>query len=163
MWMLSPLVRQKMWDITTGERERKRLTERRRVRGRRKITERETSLTLENTQYGRWSRSHGILSGFLLVVAVYLNMAGMWNRLQRDEIRRDCCWSQRWALVWAEKSLYNSNEERSSGFRLLTEDSNMPEVNYLLSVSWGYIKVCLWVTNRRTQFSMYWLFNLDVA
>ncbi|XP_042573575.1 cAMP-specific 3',5'-cyclic phosphodiesterase 4B-like isoform X2 [Cyprinus carpio] len=28
----------------------------------------------------------------------------------------------------------------SSGFRRLTEDSNMPEVNYLLSVSWGYIK-----------------------
>jgi len=26
----------------------------------------------------------------------------------------------------------------------------MPEVNYLLSVSWGYIKVCLWVINRRT-------------
>lgn len=27
----------------------------------------------------------------------------------------------------------------------LTHSSKMPEANYLLSVSWGYIKVCIWV------------------
>lgn len=26
-----------------------------------------------------------------------------------------------------------------------THSSKMPEANYLLSVSWGYIKVCIWV------------------
>lgn len=44
----------------------------------------------------------------------------------------------------------------SSGFRRLIEDSNMPEVNYLLSVSWGYIKVS--VCERVLQ-----SFHLDVA
>lgn len=47
------------------------------MKGSQKISERETRLSVENTQYGRCSRFHGILSGFLLFVAVYLNLAGM--------------------------------------------------------------------------------------
>lgn len=65
-------------------------------------------------------------------------------------------------LSW-EEFVYNSNEERSSGFRHELRTPIMPEVNYLLSVSWGYIKVCLWVFNRRTLLGMHWLFNMDVA
>lgn len=101
-------------------------------------------------------------SSLLLFIWTWLGCETYYRGMRSGETV-GCCWSQRWTFVWTEKSLYNSNEARSSGFRLLTEDSNMPEVNYLLSVSWGYIKVRLWVINRHTLFAMYWLFNLDVA
>lgn len=51
---------------------RERKIDRRRVKGRLKITKRETT-----AEYGRCSRSHGIVSGSLLAVALYPSLAGM--------------------------------------------------------------------------------------
>jgi len=56
-----------MWSVKTGQRERERERERR-VKGRQKITDRNKTIC---------SRYHGTLSGFLLIVAVYGNLAGM--------------------------------------------------------------------------------------
>ncbi len=136
VYMCPSLAQQWMWSVKTGERETE--IDREKEEDRQKITERETRLSVGNTPYGRCSRSPGILSGSLLTVVVYPS----WLGCEWDEMRRD-------GVEPLESVLGFS---LSSGFRRLTEDSNMPEVNYLLSVSWGYIKVCVCVS-----------FNLDVA